>query len=707
MQSKLSKNGHFICLRCHQKCYLKAVVKEGKVTEVKDAVCIKGATIPDLMYHPDRILYPMKRLGKRGEGKWERISWDQATSEIASKLNDISERYGSHTIYVVTGSGQKHIGWQVETLGKKLFDTANTHGGRYTCIIPEVMADFATVGELLTYEFNPCYKDSNLIVFWGANPDVGTPAQVREARAALKKGAKLIVVDPRPIPMAKKADVWLRIRPGTDAALGLAMLHVIINEELYDKDFVGRYTYGFERLKEHVQQFTPEWAAPITWLKEEDIIKAARLLGTVRPWCLYARCGSVSQQINSAQNARCMACLLAITGNIDVPGGNTLFFRTFTDAMLMDTYPMRPGIRPSPNAEKGFMGAGKYPMMHFGHMCDMPGTVRGMYDGKVRGMWIVADNLVVAEQDSWKVFEGLKKIDLVVVPELFMTPTAEVADYVLPAAHYAEIDNLVGTFLEPYDYATAYRKIVEPQGECWDDRRMIIEVAKKAGREVFWEDLEDFLNFRLQYFGMTFDEACNLPDGKIQLPKPWRRYETSVPPFQTPSGKVELYSTVFEAIGVPPLPTFVENPISPVTTPEIFEDYPFIYMHIRLTAFQHTEGRQIERQRKMRPDPILEINPEAATKLGIKEGDWVKLEVPTPKFKGKYIKFRAKFVPEMDPRLVGGDHGWWFPEKPAPEHGFGDSNINAILSLDTGPYEPTVGNIQCRAIACKVTKFEE
>lgn len=309
----------------------------------------------------------------------------------------------------------------------------------------------------------------------------------------------------------------------------MAFLNVIINEGLYDKDFVEKYTHGFDQLRDHVQPYTPEWAAPITWLKTEDIYKAARLLGTVRPWCLYARCGSVAQQINSAQNARAFACLLGITGNIDVPGGNTLYFRTFTDAKFMHTYPMRPGIRPSPKAEKGFMGAGQFPMMHFGHMCFMPGTIRGMYDGKVRGMWIVADNLVVAEQDSWKVFQGLKKIDLVVVSEIFMTPTAEVADYVLPAAHYAEIDNLAECFVEPGNYVTAFRKVVEPPGECWDDRKMVIEVGRKAGKEMYWESVEDFLDFRLKYVGMKFDEACRLPGGKLEFPKPWRRYEKSVP----------------------------------------------------------------------------------------------------------------------------------------------------------------------------------
>lgn len=187
-ESNLSKDGHFICMRCHQKCHLKSVMKDGKISEVKNFACIKGATIPDVMYHPDRVLYPLKRVGDRGEGKWERISWDQATTEIAQKLNDISEKYGSHTLFFVTGSGQKQIGWQVESLAKKFFDTPNIHGGRYTCIIPETVSDFCTVGEMLSYEYNPCYRDTNLMVFWGSNPDVTTPASMKDIRGALKKG---------------------------------------------------------------------------------------------------------------------------------------------------------------------------------------------------------------------------------------------------------------------------------------------------------------------------------------------------------------------------------------------------------------------------------------------------------------------------------------------------------------------------------------
>ncbi len=212
-------------------------------------VCIKGATIPDVMYHPNRVNYPLKRAGARGEGKWQRISWDEALDTIASSLKEIKEKYGPEAIHVSCGSGQKHIGIQATKIAERLWPTPNTHLGRYTCIHPDVMANGATFGDTITYEFGPDYFDAKCIIFWGAEPDVATPAQARVVHRALRRGAKLIVVDPRPIPMAKRADVWLRIRPGTDMALALAMQHVIINEGIYNQEFVEKYCYGFDQLK--------------------------------------------------------------------------------------------------------------------------------------------------------------------------------------------------------------------------------------------------------------------------------------------------------------------------------------------------------------------------------------------------------------------------------------------------------------------------
>ncbi|MBW2309391.1 MAG: molybdopterin-dependent oxidoreductase [Deltaproteobacteria bacterium] len=667
-------------------------------------VCIKGATIPDVMYHPDRLLYPLKRTGQRGEGKWERISWDEAIGTIAGKLKEIKEKHGPEAIHVSCGSGQKHIGIQATKIAERLWPTPNTHLGRYTCIHPDVMANSVTFGDTITYEFGPDYAHAKCIVFWGSEPDVATPAQARVIHRALRQGIKLMVIDPRPIPMARRADLWLRIRPGTDMALALAMQHVIINENLYDKEFVEKYCSGFEKLREHVQQYTPQWAAEITGLQKEDIVKAARMYATIKPGCIYIRLGSGAQQVNSTQTCRSIGILIGLTGNVDVQGGNLLYYRTFRESLFWQTYLMFWGVKPPAALNEKRIGATEYPLMHKRALCNIPGTIQAMEEGKVQALWCVADNLIVAEADSKRIWDIMKnKLDLVFVSDFFMTPTAELADIVLPAAFYPECDLLVAAFGHPSSYITAARRVVEPLGECKDDREVAIEIAKKMGMDVTpWNSVKDYLNWRLKYQGITYDELSEKPGSMITFPRNYRRYETSTPPFSTASGKVELYSVVFEAMGVDALPVYKEPPEGPVSTPELFKEFPLIYTHYRLPCYMHSEGRQIKRQRQLIPEAYLELNPETAAKFGINQGDWVYLE--TPKSAGKWhVTYRARLVPDMHPDVVAGSHAWWFPEKASPEHGCFDSNINAVITLDP-PFDPVVGIPQMRAILCRVKK---
>ncbi len=669
--------------------------------------CPKGMTIPDVMYHPDRLLYPLKRASGRGAGKWTRISWEEALHTIATQLKRIQEKYGPAAVAVSCGSGQKHIGVQALSICKKMWPTPNTHWGRYTCDTPDDMNNAVTFGDLITYEFGPDYEHSRCLVFWGSNPNVGTPAQIRDIYRAIRKGAKVIAIDPRPIPMARRADLWLRIRPGTDMALALAMQHVIIREELYDKEFVEKWCMGFDRLQEHVQDYPPEKASVITGLTVQEIVKAARMYAKIRPACIYGRLGSGGQQVNSTQTGRAISILIALCGNVDVHGGNLLYYRTFRDKLFWHVYDMGKGIKGPGAVEEMRFGAKEYPLMHHEAVCDMPGMVRGMANGQVKALWCVADNLVVAEMDSRKIWQSMRDtVEFTFVSDFFMTPTAELADIVLPAAFYTEIDTLAGEYLFPSNHVMASAKLVDPPGECKDDREVAIEIAKRLGRNVSpWETVKDYLNWRLRYLGLTFDEVCNMPDSQITFPREFRRYEHSEPPFNTASGKIELYSSLFESIGVDPLPVYQEPPESPQRTPKLYREFPLIYTHYRLWAYMHSEGRQITSQREFIPEAYLEMNPDTGAKYGLKEGDQVFLETPYSVGRDR-IRFKVRFLPDMHPHVVAGPHAWWFPEKPGPDHGCFESNINTLLSLDP-PYDPVVGNVQCRAILCRIYRLPE
>lgn len=668
--------------------------------------CPKGLTIPDVIYHPDRLLYPLKRTAGRGEGKWGRISWNEAYDTIAAKLKAIQASYGPAAVAVSCGSGQKHIGVQALSICKKMWPTPNTHWGRYTCDTPDDMNNAVTFGDLITYEFGPDYEHSSCLVFWGSNPTVGTPAQTRSIHRAIRNGAKIIVIDPRPTPIARRADLWLRIRPGTDMALALAMQHVVIREKLYDAEFVDKWCFGFGRLKEHVQDYPPEKAADITGLAVHEIVKAARMYAKNRPGCIYVRLGAGGQQATSTQNGRAISILIALCGNVDVPGGNLLYYRTFRDRLYWHVYDMGKGIKGPGSVEEMRFGAKDYPLMHHEAVCDMPQMVEGMANGQVKALWCVADNLVVAEMDSRKIWQSMRdKVEFIFVSDFFMTPTAELADIVLPAAFYTEIDTLAAEYLYPANHIMASAKLAEPSGDCKDDREVAIEIAKRLGRDVSpWETVKDFLNWRLRYLGVDFDQVCSMPESRITLPREFRRFERSDPAFNTASGKIELYSSVFESIGVDPLPVYKEPPESPKSTPNLYNEFPLIYTHYRLWSYMHSEGRQISGQRKLIPEAYLEMNPTTGMKYGLLEGDRVYLETPHSQGRDR-IGFKVRFLPDMHPDVVAGPHAWWFPEKPGPDHGCFDSNINTLLSLDP-PYDPVVGNVQCRAILCRIYKAE-
>jgi anaerobic selenocysteine-containing dehydrogenase len=317
----------------------------------------------------------------------------------------------------------------------------------------------------------------------------------------------------------------------------------------------------------------------------------------------------------------------------------------------------------------------------------------------LRALYLGGANPIINQQNTKRVWEALKSLDLLVVAEFFMTPTAELADYVLPVTNWLERDECCdGMYM---NCVAARQKVVDPPGECRDDIKIAIELVKRLPwaekRFLPWKDADEFNNFRVKDMGLSFEELKK--KGYVTVERKYKKYEESG--FKTPTGKVELYSTIFEDLGYDPLPKFVEPPESPVSTPELLEDYPLILITGgRYIAYFHSEGRQIPRLRKMVPDPVIQIHPDSAKEYGIGEGDWVWVE--TPKFKGERVKLKATLTTDIDPRVVNADHGWWFPEKPAPEHGCFESNISVILP-DDPPRDPVVGAAPTRGSLCRIS----
>ena len=537
--------------------------------------------------------------------------------------------------------------------------------------------------------------NSKCTIVWGTNPDVTWPGMYWDILANMEKGGKLIVVDPRKTELAAKADVWIQLRPGTDCALALSMLNVIINEGLYDKEFTENYTYGFEELKDHVQEFTPEEAEKITWVPAEKIKEAARLYAQTSPASVCLGAAGVVGFPNSFQANRAIACLIALTGNLDIAGGNihypTPFGARSTMTGMMDA--AFPNLLSKKQKAKR-LGQDQLPVTNAsGFIFAHPNAVfKAMIEGKpypVKALMSFGGNLVTTSENAQVAREALMNLDFFSISTITMNPTADLADIILPAAHWAERDEIADFYTKDYGYAIP--KIVEPLGECRDDKEIILEIAKRLGVEDMWETIEDYFDFRLESTGLTWKEFKEKKvlkrETKLQKYKEFGKFKTS-------SKKVDLYSNFLKLLGLEPLPTYVEPPEGPVSSPELFKEYPIILTSgTKHIDYVHSDHRHIKRLRERSPYPEVEIHPDTAGKYGIEDGDWVDIATP----KGK-IKQKAMFSDGILPGVISTPHGWWYGYK----DGWKEVSINWITQdHDRGP---EVGSTPVKSLLCKISK---
>ena len=685
------------CRMCHGGCGVLVFVKDSKVAKIAGdpecpinhgTLCSKGLASAQLLYHPDRLTHPVHRVGQKGSGKWERITWDEALDEIAERILHYKKENGAESIVMGYGTGRENEA--VIYRFANLLGTPNVLTAGHFCYGPRIATSIVTCGTnpIVDYENHP-----RCIMVWGNNLVISNPDCYKgeSFSVSLDRGARLIVVDPRLTRIAARADVWLQLRPGTDTALALGMLNVIVNEALYDAEFVENHVYGWKQFVERVNEYPPDKVAEITWVPADKIREAARLFATTKPAAVQWGV-AIEQQINCADNNRALMALMGITGNIDAPGGQVLFSTPkIRNVGQFGAHRMLPADQA--NKRLGgdrFRLAGNFAIINPKCVWD---AILEEKPYAVKMLFFISSNPILTRANAKEVYRTLEKVEFMVVSDFFMTPTAELADIVLPAATWLEMD-YIGDFWKRHGYLLPRRKVVQI-GECRSDHEMLNDLAHRAGQgEHWWHNFEGGLDYILEPMGITWQDFKKMDHirGEVKYHKYRERG------FSTPTKKFELYSTLLENWGYDPLPKYREPPESPISTPQIAEEFPYILITgRRQPGFFHTENRQLPWMRELHREPLVEIHPETALKEGIKEGDWVLIESP----RGK-VRQRARLFEGIDPRVISAEHAWWFPEKAAPGHGWKESNINILTDNAYETCDPAMGATSVRVLLCKI-----
>ncbi|MEM9570883.1 MAG: molybdopterin-dependent oxidoreductase [Pseudomonadota bacterium] len=711
-----------ICQTCDIACSVVSEVKNGRVVKVRssdnplfrDHICMKGIIAPKGYANPNRITRPLKRVGERGSGQWEEVSWDAAMSDIGARLKAIIAEHGPEAWAVSTSQ------WNTGTdhgLGRRVMNhigSPNWISGVALCA-----GNTAAVNRF-TYGWFPLgdFGSTKCIVLMGHNPRRHSWTPIYSAiRKAQARGAKLIVMDPRRSSNAERADIWLPLKAGSDTAMMFGWLKVIFDEGLYDKDFVENWTVGFDELRARVDEFPLERVAELTGCGPEMIAEAARMYATsgpaTIPWTPIT-----DMQRNSTSGIRLQSILRAVCGNVDVPGGELLqgfnpdiipeseieMHQILSEAQKLKQL----GNQDHPAFTYRGQAAFREPMKRvWGH--EYPNQVTGCYmanpsatframAGKgpypVKAFFFLGNNPMMSYANMPMIIDGMMNQDLIVAHEHFMTPSAQLADYVLPGDSWLERPWLMDGFGWMSTYRTS-EKAMNPPGEAKSTFEFWKRIAGALERPdiVPWDTLEDFYDYRLKGTGKTFKQLSTETDVYLTVPR-YRKYEQDG--FATPTGKVELKSSILGDLGFDPLPYFREDP------PEDL-NYPLkLFTGVREDGFFQTGHRHISEMRERHPEPVAFVSPGTAKRFKLKEDEWVHVENELGS-----ISIMVSIRDSMPDGLVRIPHGWWKPEM---EQGFETLSgarkyADAQLCRDDDDYlDREQGIPHLKGVPCRITK---
>lgn len=646
------------------------VVKAADPRPLRANICMKGANSPTGLSHPNRVLHPLKRVGARGEGKWAQVSWDEAMDDIAARLKDVIDRYGPEGFAVSTSPWNTQVDSGASRRFMNLIGAPNWISGIALCA-----GNTSAINRLVYGWFPyPDYPNTKCIALFGHNPKLHswTPIYNAIRRAQTERGAKLIVLDPRRSENALEADLWLPLKPGTDAAMCMGWLNVILSEGLYDEAFVKNWTHGFDDFRRRVDEFPLTRVADITGVDPELIAAAARMYATagpsVIPWTPIT-----DQQRNSTSAIRLMSSLRAVCGYLDVPGGEIL--HGFNPDIVHETEIERHDLLSDTQKAKQ-LGSEHHPAFTYrgmaelaepakrvwGHewpnlisgnyMANPSVTFRAMADGDpypVKAFFSLGNNTLMSFANMQLIERAIRNQDLLVAFEHFRTPTAQLADYIMPGDSWLERSALSDGF----GWTAIVRpsqKTVEAPGECRSAYMFWHDLAVRFGlqNEFPWGSDEALLDYRVSRLGMTFAEFSSKHAYFMRKPQ-YRKYEETG--FATPTGKVELYSTVLDNLGFDPLPYWRDAPPADPAWPLT------MFMGVREDPYFQTGHRHIAALRARVPFPKMFITAEDAASIGLQDEEWA--DVVTPQGQ---VRMKAEIRDDMPKGVIRVPHGWWLPE---------------------------------------------
>ncbi|HVP19807.1 MAG TPA: molybdopterin-dependent oxidoreductase [Spirochaetia bacterium] len=704
------------CGICPSGCSATITLQGDRITRVvpdpnrPDGIgCRRAARAPEILYSPDRLLHPLARDGARGENRFRRVGWDEALGTIAARMREIRSRFGPEALCLYAGHGTfERSLWEMlspagvrETCAWSLlfpFGSPNTAGAGSNCYVSHaVIAPAVTLGVWWIDTFADLER-SNLVVVWGTNPANASPAQLmKEILKARRRGARVIVIDHRRTETAVRADAqWIAVRPGTDGALALAFLNVVLQERLYDAHFAAEWTVGLDELAIYASRFSPEYASGITGVSPEIIRQTARDIALAHGASLLSYSG-LEYTNSGVQNIRAVMILWVLTGNIDVPGGNVIKTPD-TDFRVSARHRLSPPALPAP------VGADVYPAFHHfrkeAQAMELPRAILEGHPYPVRGLLVFGASIITGYPNPGLWRRSFSALDFLLVVDRYPTQDSRYADIILPAATSFETDS----YLISGNSVRLRRKVVEPVGESRSDWDIVSALAQHLGYgHLFPGSTREMLQWALEGTGVDLPALEANPEG-VHLPSrpnQFRKWESgmlrpdSAPGFPTPSGKVEIASSILRDFGYDALPVFVPPAEGPVGSPSLASRYPLVFNSgARSKPFFLSQHRNIPALVSQRPHPLVWIHPRDAEARGIRDGDPVDVVSP----RGR-VRFRAFVTEDIMQGCVEADANGGSPIAPEP---WRQCNVNDLTDADNR--DPISGFPVYKALLCDVIR---